>query len=121
LLPDTALKRQSILMMQDSLVVGGPVKGGKLSLKRRNVEREEQKGGKTRAGHLHFPARGATVLYSLARLYEIAIQGATKGATECNISKEVCFGLTPGIPLKIPSDCEQKGSIALDVSPRLNA
>jgi len=29
--------------------------------------------------------QGATVLHCLARLYEIAIQGATQGATKCNI------------------------------------
>ena len=29
--------------------------------------------------------QGATVLHRLARLYEMAIQGATKGATKCNI------------------------------------
>src|ERR1051325_1089392 len=28
--------------------------------------------------------QGATVLHCLARLYKIAIQGATKGATKCN-------------------------------------
>ena len=28
--------------------------------------------------------QGATVLHCLARLYETAIQGATKGATKCN-------------------------------------
>ena len=31
------------------------------------------------------PVQGATVLHCLARLYETAIQGATKGATKCNI------------------------------------
>jgi hypothetical protein len=29
--------------------------------------------------------QGATVLHRLARLHEMAIQGATKGATKCNI------------------------------------
>jgi hypothetical protein len=28
--------------------------------------------------------QGATVLHRLARLYKIAIQGATQGATKCN-------------------------------------
>jgi len=36
------------------------------------------------------PVQGATVLHRLARLYEIAIQGATKGATKCNIG---CYKL----------------------------
>jgi len=31
------------------------------------------------------PVQGATVLHSLARLFETAIQSATKGATECNV------------------------------------
>ena len=29
--------------------------------------------------------QGATVLHRLARLYKTAIQGATQGATKCNI------------------------------------
>ena len=40
------------------------------------------------------PVQGATVLHCLARLYRTAIQGATKGATKCNIG---CYILLFGI------------------------
>jgi hypothetical protein len=52
--------------------------------------------------------KGATVLQRLARLYEIVIQGATKGATKCNgrcyISKP------PEARLMPQSDCSTENS-----------
>jgi hypothetical protein len=51
--------------------------------------------------------QGATVLHCLARLYEMAIQGATKGATKCNIG---CYifprfnesGFEPSVDSRLP-------------------
>jgi hypothetical protein len=43
----------------------------------------KNEGGRGGAGSP--PLQGATVLHCLARLHEIAIQGATQGATKCNM------------------------------------
>ena len=64
-------------------------------------------GGKISTGGAFQGVQGATVLHCLARLHEMVIQGATKGATKCyegcyifEIFKESGLNLSLSIPLK---------------------
>ncbi len=63
----------------------GPERGGRAQL--RSMVRENEEDLEAGASP---PVQGATVLHRLARLYGIAIQGATQRATKCYAGCYIC-------------------------------